>query len=149
MLLRDSPTIFLLKGYFLEFCMFCTCCILFLFHCALYLCLLCIFNLCAGTPYLFAFVALLVQNSCCWCWCWKGLRLRGIPSFKNAPGGLAQGFLLVRLHGDWTMRILGRRDAIMVTLLSVLPFTLPHASKLSCFKLQPHASNPQRLRRPV
>ena len=94
------------------------------------------------------FVALLVRNSCCWCWCWKGLRLRRVPSFKNAPGGLAQGVLLVR-HGDWTMHILGRRDVIMVTLLSALPFSLPHASKLSCFKLQPHASNSQRLRRPL
>ena len=74
-----------------------------------------------GSHFFHAFVAFLVQNSCCWCWCWKALRLRGVPSFKNAPRGVKQGVLLVGLHGDWTMYILGRRDVIIVTLLSVLP----------------------------
>ena len=45
----------------------------------------------------------------------------------------------VGLHGDWTMYILGRRDVIIVRLLSVLPCSLlafpllPNASKPSCF----------------
>ena len=71
-LLRDSPTIFLLEGYFLELC---ACCILLLFPCDLYLCLFCTFNFFLGTVFLLAFVAFLVQDSCCWCLCWKGLNL--------------------------------------------------------------------------
>ena len=46
-----------------------------------------------GSQFFHAFVAFLVQNSCCWCWCWKALGLRGVPSFKNAPRGLTQGVL--------------------------------------------------------
>ena len=66
-----------------------------------------------------------------WDFIFPGLRLRVVPSSKNALGGLTPSVLLVRLQGVWALYIHGRRNeswsqsillAIWVCLLPFLGF---------------------------
>ena len=45
-----------------------------------------------------------------WDFIFPGLRLRVVPSSKNALGGLTPSVLLVRLQGVWALYIHGRRN---------------------------------------